>query len=829
MFGTMKLGTKFTLLLGLVFLGGAGVGWTALYSRLLQTAEEEVANKAEALLESMRAVRDYTTKNIKTQLEQLQPTRRDFIKERVPGYSAIKVFEYFREKGPQYHEFEYREAADKPTNPTNLADEFELTLIERFRTQPIDRASGFRSVAGTNRRLFYTARPMRTDASCMHCHTTPDLAPPEQIATYGPDAGMGWKDNDIVAAQIVYVPAEEVIADGRRHAFAITGIFVGVFAAVILMINWLLRGTVIAPLHHLAQATQALGRGTTLEAAGASDESARQLARASARGDELGDLARSFEVMAGEVRAREEGLRRAKLEAQRSEAHFRSVIENASDGIVILDATAHIRYASPAVHTILGVATGSVVGKSIVDYVHVEDRERVREVHARTIARPGTSDHYEWRTQRPDGEIRWLDTVATNLLDDPHVAGIVVNLRDATERWRAEQATQARDAAERANLAKSQFLANMSHELRTPLNAIIGYSEMLEEEATDLGQEAFVRDLRKIHGAGKHLLSLINDVLDLSKIEAGRMDLYLETFDLPSMIGDVVTTVTPLVQKNGNQLDVTVAPDAGSMTADLTKMRQMLFNLLSNASKFTHNGRIHLAVRREGDEVVIQVQDSGIGMTPEQRGRLFEAFTQADASTTRKYGGTGLGLAITRRFARLMGGDVTVESQPGQGSTFTIRVPSTVADPKKADAAAPTEGTGSDPSATANPNGRTVLVIDDDPSARDLLRRTLEKDGFRVIAASGGDEGLRRAREALPNVITLDVMMPGKDGWAVLGEIKADPALRDVPVVMVTILDNRQIGYSLGAAEHVTKPVELGAFCEIIRRVDAQSARPEPV
>jgi PAS domain S-box-containing protein len=477
------------------------------------------------------------------------------------------------------------------------------------------------------------------------------------------------------------------------------------------------------------------------------------------------------------------------------------------------------------VHGILGVPAGDVVGRSLLAFVHPEDRDRLHQVHTRAVKNPGTSGHHEWRMERPDGEIRWLDTVGTNLLGDPHVGGIVVNLRDATERWRAEEATLARDAAERANLAKSQFLANMSHELRTPLNAIIGYSEMLEEEATDLGQEAFVSDLKRIHGAGKHLLALINDVLDLSKIEAGKMDLFLEKFDLKSMIHDVVTTVTPLVQKNGNHLDVQVSPDAGSMTADLTKMRQMLFNLLSNASKFTQNGRVGLDAARQGDQIVLHVRDSGIGMTPEQLGRLFEAFTQADASTTRKYGGTGLGLAITRRFARMMGGDVTAESVPGSGSTFTIRVPAVVIDPKKAASPAPAASGPSRPVAPTAPDARAVLVIDDDPAAQELLRRTLEKDGFRVITASGGDEGLRLAREVRPHVITLDVMMPGKDGWAVLGEIKADPTLRNSPVVMVTILDSRQIAYSLGAAEHLTKPVDLNRFAEIIRRVDAAAVR----
>ena len=242
-----------------------------------------------------------------------------------------------------------------------------------------------------------------------------------------------------------------------------------------------------------------------------------------------------------------------------------------------------------------------------------------------------------------------------------------------------DEANRAQEAAEQANRSKGIFLANMSHELRTPLNAIIGYGEMLLEEAEDLGQPGFIPDLQKIHAAAKHLLALINDILDLSKIEAGKMDLYYETFAVPPMIQDVVATIAPLVKKNVNALKVHCADDLGSMRADLTKVRQTLFNLLSNACKFTEHGTITLEVTREtgdgGGWVAFRVRDSGIGMTPEQMEKLFQEFSQADASTTRKYGGTGLGLAISRKFCRLMGGDITVESALGEGSTFTITLP----------------------------------------------------------------------------------------------------------------------------------------------------------
>jgi signal transduction histidine kinase/DNA-binding response OmpR family regulator len=387
----------------------------------------------------------------------------------------------------------------------------------------------------------------------------------------------------------------------------------------------------------------------------------------------------------------------------------------------------------------------------------------------------------------------------------------------------------AREASEAANRAKSAFLANMSHELRTPMNAIIGYSEMLMEDAEDEDNEEVAGDLRKIHAAGKHLLSLINDVLDLSKIEAGKMDLYVESFEIASLVDDVASTVDSVVRNNGNCLSVDVDPSLSSMRADLTKVRQILFNLISNAAKFTENGSIALSARRvsgeDRDWVHFCVTDNGIGIPADRVDRIFEEFSQADESTTRNFGGTGLGLAITKRFCQMMGGDIEVRSVEGEGSTFTIRLPERVqlasvgeAGLEQAVASAHSAVAGTTPEAE-----RTILVIDDDPNALDLVGRMLQGAGFRVVTSSDGEEALCLARSLRPSAITLDVIMPGMDGWEVLRSLKDDPETRDIPVVMVTMTDDRDTGAALGATEFLTKPIERQQLLALLERYAAGS------
>jgi PAS domain S-box-containing protein len=500
------------------------------------------------------------------------------------------------------------------------------------------------------------------------------------------------------------------------------------------------------------------------------------------------------------------------------EQRFRAIDRAAPIGLAIIGiADRMVQHVNPRFSELLGIEAEAALGKQVAS-LFPDSAEG--QAFAELLGRAGRVDGREFRVHRADGSDTWV-MLSLEQLEFHGQPAVIVGISDISDRKRAEaEHAEAKEAAEVANRVKSEFMANMSHELRTPLNAIIGYSQMLQEEAAETGQEDSLADLGKIEAAGTHLLGLINDILDLSKIEAGRMDVYVEKVDLAAVVAEVRSIIEPLAAKNGNRLVIACAPDIGTVESDLTKIKQGLLNLLSNASKFTKDGTIQLALTRTGEgadeRIQFAVADSGIGMTQEQLAKLFQAFSQADSSTTRKYGGTGLGLAITRHFARLLGGDVTVTSEVGVGSVFTITLPTSQ---RRAAAPAATPATLEREIRIASGDAQselTVLVVDDDAAAHELIGAMLSREGFRVVHASSGKEALALAEEIHPSAITLDVMMPQMDGWSVLTALKANPALADIPVIMVSMLNERGMGFSLGASGYLTKPIDRSRLTAIL-------------
>ncbi|MBX2864337.1 MAG: response regulator [Leptolyngbyaceae cyanobacterium MAG.088] len=532
------------------------------------------------------------------------------------------------------------------------------------------------------------------------------------------------------------------------------------------------------------------------------------------------------------------------------------VLESITDAFIAVDRKWSITYVNAQAADILKYEQSGLLGQDFWKVLPESLGKRFTEYYRQAVATNLNVVSFETYYEPTE---RWL-----MVRGYPGTDGLSIFLQDFTERKQAEEqlielnrdldnrvkdrtaqlasamedAETARIKAEDANRSKSEFLANMSHELRTPLNAIIGYSEMLEEDVTSIGEEEFVPDLQKIQGAGKHLLGLINSVLDLSKIEAGRMELFLEDICINTIIDEIIGTIQPLAQKNGNQLLMSCPNDIGVMYADQVKLRQSLINLLSNACKFTENGNITLTVEQfhpqeqENSWLKFIVADTGIGMTPEQMGKVFQAFTQADTSTTRKYGGTGLGLTITKQFIAMMAGDVTVDSIYGQGTTFTLSLPRTVKPNKPSDQtffAPPVRLIEREPISTIHKLSgqdleRTILVIDNDPESCESLHGHLSNSGYNVVCAVDGQQGLVLANELLPDAIILDMMLPEQSGWSILQELKTMPTLSQVPVILLSLAEEPNRAYQLGITDHMLKPIDHVRLLSIL---DAQIPEPK--
>lgn len=512
------------------------------------------------------------------------------------------------------------------------------------------------------------------------------------------------------------------------------------------------------------------------------------------------------------------------------------LLESTGEGIYGVDQDGNCTFINKAGATFLGGRPEQFVGRTMHDLVHHTRGDGtpfpVTECPMYQSARTGSGcfvdDEVFWRL---DHESFPVEYSSFPLKNGAIIEGAVVTFKDITERQRIRQELQeAKDSAEIASQAKSQFLANMSHELRTPLNAVIMYSELLSEEAEDKNVPEFIPDLERIRAAGRHLLELVNGVLDLSKIDAGRMELFSEEIDVRSMLNEIADTMAPLIEMNRNQLEIAIADNVSTIRGDLTKIRQVLFNLLSNAGKFTEDDRIRVVVEPDPSHtnIIFRVSDSGIGMTEEQMAKLFRPFMQADSSISRKYGGTGLGLAIIKRFTELMDGTVGVESDIGEGTTFTVTLPirlgpagltspGETSEPRTDEGQAPAPSEP-EPNPASDTERGVVLLIDDDPAIRDIVTRILTNEGIQAITASDGDEGIALARATLPKLIILDIAMPRVDGWSVLMQLKQDNQLADIPVILQSVNENRELGFMLGATEYLVKPVNRNHLVSLLRR-----------
>lgn len=506
----------------------------------------------------------------------------------------------------------------------------------------------------------------------------------------------------------------------------------------------------------------------------------------------------------------------SRRESRHADAMLAEVIDNAPVGLAFVDASQTLVHHNPSFAAVLDQPNVALAGQSLAQIAPDFFAGVRREIDKVLQAPPPKGvQPVEVTLEQADN----LKHLAASFFrvglrnDGVSETGVGVVVTDVTRQklWEHELET-ARQMADAANRAKSAFIANMSHELRTPLSAVIGYCELLEDEIIELGEKDLLPDLAKINSNARHLLSLINDVLDLSKIEAEKMEVHAAEFDVKSMLSDVEAATGSLVAKKHNNL-VIRSYFLGTIYSDEVKIRQIILNLISNAAKFTENGTITLTFEQaeDPDWVRFSVADTGIGMSQEQLASLFERFVQADASTTRRFGGTGLGLALTKAMTTMLGGLVKVESTEGVGSTFTVEIPTRYEQPEET--FEPAEEPSSRPSHLP-----LILVIDDDPSAREFLARFLTREGYGVETAANGEEGLRKAREMKPLAVLLDVTMPGMDGWNVLRLIRADGDIGETPVLMQTVVDEQSFGYALGANDYLLKPIDRQRLREALSR-----------
>src|SRR5262245_1281100 len=651
-----------------------------------------------------------------------------------------------------------------------LRDAFGQAAWDALRRNPAASFHRVEEVQGRPSLRYATADLMRP--GCVNCHNT-----------HPASAKTDWKTGDVRGVLEVIFPLDTAVAQtrvGLRGTFALMAVMS------------------VLGLSGLALVIGKLRRSST----------------------DLDQRARGLEKEIAERQRVEEALRE-------SEEKYRHIINAAADAIISLDGQGLVCEFNAAAEQMFGFTQAEMLGKPLTPIMPLH----LRDSHTAGLQRYFTTGQRHlphWRNielpgYTKDGREFPLE-VSFSLLEAGEKKFLTGVLRDITERKRVEgELHQTREAAEAATQAKSVFLANMSHELRTPMNAIIGFTRLVMRRSQDVLPQRQYENLEKILISADHLLTLINDILDLSKIEAGRMEVHPVSFQLEALVDACLHTVEPMVQSERIRFVKEIDAALPLLSTDEDKVKQILMNLLSNAVKFTTEGTITLAAQHRDGALTITVTDTGIGMPAEALGRIFEEFHQADSSTTRQYGGTGLGLSISRRLAQLLGGDITVQSAVGAGSTFTVTLPlhydaaplatrvATI--PAREESSSPPE------------SDKIILAIGDDPDVIYLLRENLTEAGYRVVGATSGEEGLQQARALRPLAITLDILMPHKDGWQLLHELKTDATTRDIPIIVLSIVDNKALGYQLGAFDYLLKPFDREAILAALARIPPQRGR----
>jgi PAS domain S-box-containing protein len=828
----MKLNLKFSGVLAvLLALLLGGCAWIMIEHQE-KALNDEVLRRAQTVLSFGQACRDYARNTLAPAVG--KHSKPMIFEAESATFVARGTFDEFRKRMPDYS---FREAALNPLNEVNRADADEEAIIRSFQADSgLPQVAGFRFKDG--REQFYVARPIAVERRCLQCHSSPEAAPPEVSQRYGTEHGYGWKEGEINSAVMVTVPAGDIRSAQTAVRWKVLGLFGGLALGVVGIVAVLFGRIVSRRVRQAAAMMERIrAQPTTAERINdrAHDEIGLMASAFNRMADSLSDaqttlekrvsertnlLAEANQALTSEILER----KRAEEELRYSELRTRMIVENALDGVITMNAEGLITGWNAQAKTIFGWSAQEVIGRVLADTIIPV---QYRQAHTQGLRHfltngegPVLNRRLEITALHHDGHEIPIELAISPLKSETSVT-FSAFIRDIAERKRSEdEQHKAKEAAEAANRAKSEFLANMSHEIRTPMNGIMGMTELALDTPLTPEQRDY---LGMIKSSSHQLLAVINDILDFSKIEAGQLELDIAEFELPQSVGTAMRTLAIGAQQKGLELACQIAADVPeALVGDAGRLGQVLVNLVGNAVKFTEHGEVVVRVENEecaGDEVRLHftIQDTGIGIPAEKQAVIFEAFAQADSSTTRKFGGTGLGLAISTQLVALMGGRLWVESEPGRGSTFhftarlcvghgsvarRIRIP-----PPKLD-------------------GTPVLVVDDNATNRQILEEVLRRWKMRPILASGGAAALAHLEQAegagtsFPLVL-LDLHMPDVDGFAVAERIKASPAHARAAVLMLTSsgrpgdVDRCR---ELGIAAHLLKPVAQGELLEAVVR-----------